>query len=261
MAKLKLFLNQLALFVALIIGVLFFLLPIYASTVFALRDVDGNYSLDPIGRAFENEEIVNSLLLTLRISIFTVILTLLVLVPTVAWLHIVVPRARKFVEFLSLLPLVIPPIVQGVGFLYSMPNFLKATPYALVFAYMILALPFTYRALDAAFSSIDTRTLYEASLTLSAKWRTLVFRILIPNVRTGIFAATFLILALVLGEFAYASLLLWDTFPTVLAVAGMGDASAAVALSVLSLLGVWLALNAINLLNKSNRSFLNVGVR
>lgn len=260
MAKLKLFLNQSLLFLALIIGVLFFLLPIYASTVFALQDVDGNYSLDPIGRAFSNEEITNSLFLTLRISILTVILTLLVLVPTVAWIHIVVPKARKFVEFLSLLPLVIPPIVQGVGFLYSMPSFLKGTPYALVFAYLILAMPFTYRALDAAFSSIDTRTLYEASLTLGAKWHTLIFKILIPNVRTGIFAATFLILALVLGEFAYASLLLWDTFPTVLAVAGMGDASAAVALSVLSLLGVWLALNVINLLNKSNRSVMNVGV-
>ena len=140
MAKLKALLRQSFLFLALVIGVLFFLLPIYASTVFALQDVDGGYSLDPIGRAFENEEIVNSLLLTLRISIFTVILTLLVLVPTVAWLHIVVPRARKLVEFLSLLPLVIPPIVQGVGFLYSMPSFLKSTPYALVFAYMILAL-------------------------------------------------------------------------------------------------------------------------
>jgi putative spermidine/putrescine transport system permease protein len=259
--KLKSFLNRSLLFLALIIGVLFFLLPIYASTVFALQDVEGNYSLDPISRAFANEEITRSLLLTLRISVLTVVLTLLVLIPTVAWLHIVVPQARKFVEFLSLLPLVIPPIVQGVGFLYSMPSFLKSTPYALVFAYMILAMPFTYRALDAAFSAIDTKTLYEASLTLGAKWRTLVFRILIPNVRTGIFAATFLILALVLGEFAYASLLLWDTFPTVLAVAGMGDASAAVALSVLSLLGVWLALNVINLLNKSNRSIVNVGVR
>ncbi|NDB50144.1 MAG: hypothetical protein EB030_03870, partial [Actinobacteria bacterium] len=68
MEKLKLFLTQSLLFLALIIGVLFFLLPIYASTVFALQDVDGSYSLDPIGRAFSNEEITNSLFLTLRIS-------------------------------------------------------------------------------------------------------------------------------------------------------------------------------------------------
>ena len=116
MEKLKSFLNKSLLFLALIIGVLFFLLPIYASTVFALQDVEGNYSLDPISRAFANEEITRSLLLTLRISVLTVVLTLLVLIPTVAWLHIVVPQARKFVVFLSLLPLVIPPIVQGVDF-------------------------------------------------------------------------------------------------------------------------------------------------
>jgi len=259
-AHLSSFLKRAVLVSSLVIGILFFLLPIYASSVFALSDADGNYSLDPLRRAFESEEITNSLALTMRIAVVTVLLTLVLVVPTIAWLHIMIPRGRKLIEFLSLLPLVIPPIVQGVGFLYSMPSFLKSTPYALVFAYVILALPFTYRALDAAFSSIDIRVMYEASLTLGANWRTLIFKILIPNVRNGLFAAVFLILALVLGEFAYASLLLWDTFPTVLAVAGMGDASAAVALSVLSLIGVWLALSSINLLNKSSRNLVNAGV-
>jgi putative spermidine/putrescine transport system permease protein len=69
-------------------------------------------------------------------------------------------------------------------------------------------------------------------------------------VLAGILSAVFLTIALVLGEFAYASLLLWDTFPSVLAVAGMAGASTAVALSVLSLIGVWLLLSAITLFSK-----------
>ena len=131
-----------------------------------------------------------------------------------------------------------------------MPTQLKATPYALVFAYVILALPFSYRALDAAFASIDVRTLYDASTSLGASFITVTRKVLIPNVLTGILSAVFLTIALVLGEFAYASLLLWDTFPTVLAVAGMSGASTAVALSVLSLIGVWLLLTAITLFSK-----------
>jgi putative spermidine/putrescine transport system permease protein len=131
-----------------------------------------------------------------------------------------------------------------------MPTQLKATPYALVFAYVILALPFSYRAIDAAFASIDVKTLYDASNSLGASFITTIRKILIPNVLNGIFSAVFLTIALVLGEYAYASLLLWDTFPTVLAVVGASGASTAVALSVVSLIGVWLLLTVITLISK-----------
>jgi putative spermidine/putrescine transport system permease protein len=241
-------------------GLLFFALPIYASTVFAFRNQEGSYTLDPIRAASENETLMESLYLTLRIASGTVLLTLLILVPTVAYIHLVIPKSRGWIEFLTLTPLVIPPIVQGVGFLYSMPAQLKSTPYALIFAYVILALPFSYRAIDSAFSSIDIRTLYDASVSLGGSFFTVIRRVLVPNVTTGIYGAVFLTIALVLGEFAYASLLLWDTFPTALAVAGMSGASTAVALSVLSLVGVWLVLTSITFFSRKNNSIM-VGVK
>jgi putative spermidine/putrescine transport system permease protein len=245
--------RSIAQYLVIFIGIGFFALPIYASTIFAFQRSDGSFSIDPLRKAGENEELMESLLLTLNIAAGTVILTLLLLVPTVAYIHLVIPHARGWIEFLTLTPLVIPPIVQGVGYLYSMPTQLKATPYALIFAYVILALPFSYRSLDAAFASLDIRTLYDASTSLGANFITVMRKVLIPNVLPGIYSAVFLTIALVLGEFAYASLLLWDTFPTVLAVAGMSGASTAVALSVLSLVGVWLLLNAITLLSKPTK--------
>lgn len=245
--------RSIAQYLVIFIGLGFFALPIYASTIFAFQRSDGSFSIDPLRNAGENEELMESLLLTLNIAAGTVILTLLLLVPTVAYIHLVIPHARGWIEFLTLTPLVIPPIVQGVGYLYSMPTQLKATPYALIFAYVILALPFSYRSLDAAFASLDIRTLYDASTSLGANFITVMRKVLIPNVLPGIYSAVFLTIALVLGEFAYASLLLWDTFPTVLAVAGMSGASTAVALSVLSLVGVWLLLNAITLLSKPTK--------
>lgn len=252
MAGLKI-IRSIAQYLVIFIGIGFFALPIYASTIFAFQRSDGSFSIDPLRKAGENEELMESLLLTLNIAAGTVILTLLLLVPTVAYIHLVIPHARGWIEFLTLTPLVIPPIVQGVGYLYSMPTQLKATPYALIFAYVILALPFSYRSLDAAFASLDIRTLYDASTSLGANFITVMRKVLIPNVLPGIYSAVFLTIALVLGEFAYASLLLWDTFPTVLAVAGMSGASTAVALSVLSLVGVWLLLNAITLLSKPTK--------
>lgn len=248
-------------FFILAVGVLFFALPVYASTIFAFSDNKGGYTVEPLRSAAANEELMTSLGLTMRLAFGTVALTLLLLIPTIAYLHLVLPQARPFVEFLTLMPLVIPPIVQGVGFLYSMPTALKATPNALIFAYVILALPFSYRAIDAAFSTIDIRTLYDAATSLGASSFSVIRKVLIPNVATGVFGAIFLTIALVLGEFAYASLLLWDTFPTVLAVAGMSGASTAVALSVLSLVGVWLLLNAITFFNRKNRKIMMAGAK
>jgi len=242
------------------IGLLFFGLPIYAASAFAFKDREGNFSLAPLERAGANQELMQSLVLTLQIALGTVVITLLLLIPTIAFLHLALPQARTFVEFLTLTPLVIPPIVQGVGFLYSMPTQLKSTPNALIFAYVILALPFSYRAIDAAFSTIDIRTLFEASTSLGASSLTVIRKVIIPNVSAGIFGAVFLTIALVLGEFAYASLLLWDTFPTQLAVAGLSDANTAVALSVLSLVGVWLILNSLTIFSRRS-NFTVTGAR
>lgn len=242
------------------IGLLFFTIPIYSSTIFAFQREDGKFTLDPLRNAGANEQLISSLNLTLQIAFGTVLLTLLLLIPTVTYLHLVIPGARAWVEFLTLTPLVIPPIVQGVGFLYSMPTWLKATPNALIFAYTVLALPFSYRAIDAAFATIDIRTLVDASRSLGASYLSTIRKVLLPNITTGVFSAIFLTIALVLGEFAYASLLLWDTFPTVLAVAGMSNASTAVALSVLSLIGVWIILNALSLFHRQNRKTIMSGV-
>jgi len=242
-------------------GISFFLLPVFAASNFAFEDGQGGYTVTPIRTAAGNQELMQSLLLTMQIAFGTVLLTLLLLIPTVAYLHLVIPRARAWVEFLTLTPLVIPPIVQAVGFLYSMPTWLKSTPNSLTFAYVILALPFSYRALDAAFATIDARTLYDASRSLGASFSAAIRKVLIPNVATGIYGAIFLTIALVLGEFAYASLLLWDTFPTELAVAGMANASTAVALSVLSLLGVWLILIGINLFNQKSKTTVVAGAK
>lgn len=246
-------------FATIFIGAIFFALPVYASSIFAFQGSKGEYSLEPLRAAGENEELMLSLMLTTQIALGTVILSLVILVPTVAYIHLVIPHSRSWIEYLTLTPLVIPPIVQGVGFLYSMPTQLKSTPYALIFAYVILALPFSYRAIDSAFSAIDVRTLYDAAVSLGGSFFTIIRRVLIPNLLSGIYGAVFLTIALVLGEFAYASLLLWDTFPTVLAVAGMSGASTAVALSVVSLVGLWLILASISFLNP-RKNITKVGV-
>ena len=136
------------------------------------------------------------------------ILSIALIVPTAYWVRLRVPRLRPVVEFVTLLPFVIPPVVLVFGLIraYSRPPLpltytdLGSTA-LLVFAYVVLSLPYMYRAVDAGLRAIDIRTLTEAAQSLGAGWLTIIVRIILPNLRVALLSGAFLSLAIVIGEF------------------------------------------------------------
>jgi putative spermidine/putrescine transport system permease protein len=111
--------------------------------------------------------------------------------------------------------------------------------------YAVLAMPFTYRALDAGIRAIDLRTLTEASRSLGAGWWATVWRVVLPNLRAGVIGASFLTATVVLGEFTVASLLLKDTLPLYMSQFAQREPQGGMALALVSLLATTLLLAAI----------------
>ena len=151
-----------------------------------------------------------------KLAIGTVVLTLGLLLPTAIWVHLRLPRARPLIEFLTVLPYVVPAIALVAGIKVIQPHirwFLNSD-YSLIPFYVVLALPFTYRSLDAGIRALDLRTLVDASRSLGAGWGTTLRRALVPNLRTAIISAAFLTTAVVLGEYTIANVLLRSTLPT-----------------------------------------------
>ncbi|MBL7497227.1 ABC transporter permease subunit [Frankia sp. CN7] len=226
----------------LLLAALYFLLPMAASLEFSLRDRDGGYSLESYRAIVDEPGFASALWTSVKLGLITVALTIGLLVPTMTLVHLRFPWLRRVIETITVLPLVIPPVVLVIGVLGAFegaPNWLIGSPTILAFEYVILAMPFAYRSLDAGIGAIDLRTLVEASRSLGGGWATELFRVVLPNLRGAVLGACVLTLALVLGEFAMASLLLWSTFPTwVVQVAGT-QAGVSVAVSVLSLFLTW----------------------
>jgi putative spermidine/putrescine transport system permease protein len=171
--------------------------------------------------------LVQGFQITLVLCVITVILTVGLLVPTMAWIRLRVPGASKAVEFICLLPLTIPAIVLvvGLGPIYNRiartiggGGFAGALP--LAFAYVILALPFAYRAIDAGLGAIDVRTLSEAARSLGASWGGVMWKIVLPNIKSAVIGAAFLTLTLVLGEYTVAYLLLRNNLAVATATLG-----------------------------------------
>lgn len=219
----------------------FFLLPLYAMLDFTTRLPNGTRTgatwqqlIDPTAMSENYPELVDGIVTSLLLTVFTVLLMLLLLLPTMIWVRLRVPKVRKIVEFVSLLPLTVPAIVLVVGLapVYAwVTYFFGESAVLLSFAYVVIVLPYAYRALDAGLSAIDVTTLSEAARSLGAGWLTVMARIILPNLRGAVMSAAFLAVAVVLGEFTIASLLSRNNLQTTINFIGKRDAQMAVAVS------------------------------
>ena len=223
--------------VILIVVLGFLLLPMVAMIEFSTRGDYGARSLDAYAAIFTYPNMVDGILTSLEISVLTVLGMLVLLVPTMVWTVVRVPRMRRVVEFLCLLPLAFPAIVLVVGIVpmyrFVGQNFgaIGASPLTLTFIDVVLVLPYSYRAIDASMRSIDTATLADAARSLGASWPRTILQIIVPNLRGGILSASVLAIALVLGEYTIAALLSFNTLQVVIFLLGKRDPYVSVAVS------------------------------
>ena len=218
----------------LLIAGVYFLIPLYAALRFA--------GLKAFGDIFKQSGFYPAIVLSLRLAVITTILTLVLMVPTTVYVHLRLPQIRRSMEGITILPIVIPPIVLIIGVLKVAPGFLLSTPYLLALVYVILAMPFAYRSLDAGLRAFDLKTMVEASNSLGAGWPTTLWRVVLPNIRTAMLSATVLTVALVLGEFTMASLALYVTFPVWIVQFEQNSGPVSTAASLLALFVTWLLL-------------------
>ncbi|QGN56623.1 ABC transporter permease [Nostocoides sp. HKS02] len=235
---------------------LFFFTPLVASLDFTTRDASGNRSLQTwttllnfpaISQRYP--DLQAGFLASVGLAVLTVGIMLVLLVPTMTWVRLRVPGATRTVEFLCLLPLTVPAIVLVVGLtpVYAwVTYFLGGATIWLAFAYVVLVLPYAYRAIDAGLRAIDVRTLSEAARSLGASWPTVMARVILPNLRTAVLSASFLAVALTLGEFTIANLFSRTNLQVAMFLLGKSDAQISVAVGLASLVFAFLVLFAMS---------------
>jgi ABC-type spermidine/putrescine transport system permease subunit II len=255
-------------FAVLVVLGLYFLIPVAASVWFTVRDRgQGGFTAEHYTGIPGAAGFAEAFTRSLALAGLTVVLVLLLMVPTVVLVELRLPRLRTTVELLTLMPLVLPPIALVVGvrsvlawapdyflntplaeFLFALQE--PSLPWILVLVYVVLALPFVYRALDAGVRGADLRTLTEAARNLGASWPRVLVSVVLPVLRTSVLNASFLTLALVLGEYTIAAILGFETFPTWIVRISGSQPQLSVAVSVLSLMITWVLLLMISALDR-----------
>jgi putative spermidine/putrescine transport system permease protein len=244
-------------------GVIYFFLPLVATVLFSLR-------LQPFGQAYLNvvngdPKFASSLLYSGFVGIVTIVISIVLIVPTAYWVRLRLPRLRPYVEFVTLLPFVIPPVILVFALLraYSEgPVPLTVSDQGLnvlvIAAYVILSFPYMYRAIDSGLRAIDIRTLTEAAQSMGAGWGRILWAVILPNLRVALISGAFLTLAIVIGEYTIASFLVRPAFGPYLALLGHDRAFEPAAVSIISFGLTWLAMGMIALLGRGSRQSVQV---
>jgi putative spermidine/putrescine transport system permease protein len=251
-----------------IAGFLYFFVPLVATLEFSLRarasDAELAAGKASFGIAYQHvlddPQFFGTLIYSFLIGLITIAVSISIMVPTAFWVRLRVPRLRPYVEFLTLTPFVIPPVILVFGLLRSYggdPFRLTASDlgsnFLLVAAYVVLSFPYMYRAVDVGLRSIDVRSLTEAAQSLGAGWFTILWSVILPNLRVALLSGAFLTLAIVIGEYTIAVFLFRPAFGPYLSHLGQNRSYEPAAVSLISFALTWLAMGMIAFLGRSSR--------
>ncbi len=240
------------------VGVLYFFLPLFATFDFSLRAQKGVLSFLAYERVFKDPAFWKTFSFSIEIAIFTILFSILLVVPTAFWIRLRLPQLRVMVDFISMLPFVIPAIVLVFGLLrvfsggpFYFTNTSFGTNALLVAGYIVLTMPYMFRSVDTGLAAIDVRSLTEAAQSLGAGWGTILFRVIFPNLRVAILSGAFLTLATVVGEFTIASFLVGiNAFGPYMSLIGQNKTYESSSLAIISFLLTWAFLGLMQLFNR-----------
>jgi putative spermidine/putrescine transport system permease protein len=236
-----------------LLGILYFFLPLVATFLFSLRAKRGVLSFLAYQQLFNDQQFVKDFSYSVLWALLTIAVGILLLMPTAYLIRLRLPRFRTGVEFITLLPFVIPPIVYVFGLVRSFsqpPLLIVNSPALLVAGYTILSMPYMYRAIDTGLRSIDVRTLTEAGQSLGAGWGSILWDIILPNIRVAILSGAFLSFAIVMGEFVLAQYLVKPAFAPYLALLMQNKPYEPAAATVISFALTWASLGLIQLFGR-----------
>ena len=239
------------------LGMLYFFVPMYGTLDFSLRMVRGKISLEAYRIVLSDPQFLESFRYSATMGLITILISVLLFLPTVYWMHIRLPKVRPLVEVITILPFIIPVIVYVFGLIrtFSKPPLqLTLTPFKtdilITAGYVVLSMPYMYRAIDAGMRAIDVRTLTEAGQSLGSNWVQILVDIIIPNMRVAILSGALICFATVIGELILGDFLVRPALGPYMVQIGQDRAYEPAALGILSFALTWVCLGILQLVSR-----------
>lgn len=240
-------------------AILYFFVPLYGTLDFSLRMKRGELSLLAYEIVFSDPRFWIGFRYSTIMAFITIIISVLIFVPTVYWMYLKVPQARPVVEIITILPFIVPAIVYVFGLIrtFSRPPLqLTLSPITtdmlIVAGYVVISMPYMFRAVDVGMRAIDVRTLTEAAQSLGANWFQVLANVILPNLRIAILSGALICFATVMGELILASFLVRPALGPYMQLLGLTKAYEPAALAIISYALTWVSLGLIQVVSRGS---------
>lgn len=239
------------------LALLYFFLPMYGTLDFSLRMRRGELSFQAYQIVFADPRFWEGFRYSTVMAVITILVSVLLFVPTIYWMHLKVPKARPIMEIITILPFIVPGIVYVFGLIrtFSRPPLqLTLSPVTtdllIVTGYVVISMPYMFRAVDVGMRAIDVRTLTEAAQSLGSNWIQILANVIIPNLRIAILSGALICFATVMGELILASFLVRPALGPYMQLLGLTKAYEPAALAIISYALTWFSLGLIQLVSR-----------
>ena len=248
------------------LALLYFFVPLYGTLDFSLQMKRGTLSLLAYQAVLSDPQFLASFRYSAIMGLITVTVSILIFLPTIYWMHLRLPQARPLIEVITILPFIIPVIVFVFGLIrtFSGPPFhLTETPFKtdilITAGYVMLSMPYMYRAIDIGMRSIDVRGLTEAAQSLGANWFQVLYHVIFPNLRVAVLSGALICFATVIGELILGDFLVRPALGPYMVQVGRDSAYQPAAMAMLSWALTWICLGLIQLFGRGPSSLQLTG--
>ncbi|MDW0118585.1 ABC transporter permease subunit [Sporosarcina thermotolerans] len=208
-------------FLILVVFGLYMIFP-FASTFFYATSTEWSNTIIPSDFTFQwfvelvqDPNFVSAVLRSITLTLTTLAVVLVVMVPTVFLVYMYFPKVDNFMKGLVLMPFAIPGVILATGLLRMYSGAAIPMYSVLVGGLFIGSLPFMYQGVRNSLDSIQSKKLMEAAEILGANRFTSFLKIILPNIRLGLLITTLLIFSGFFGEFVLTNLLIGGRYETI----------------------------------------------
>jgi putative spermidine/putrescine transport system permease protein len=234
------------------LAMLYFFVPMLGTFIFSLRMKRGVLSFLAYQSVLADSRFLESFRYSATLGVITVTISVLLLLPTVYWIYIKAPWMRPAMDIITILPFLVPVIVLVFGLIrtFGRPPFqLTLTTFGtdilMIAGYVIITMPYMYRAIDVGMRSVDVRTLTEAAQSLGSNWLQVLTQVILPNLRIAVLSGALICFATVMGELILGDFLVRPALGSYMAGVGRSKAYEPAALAIISYGLTWLCLGLI----------------
>lgn len=197
---------------------IYYLTPLIMTAVYAFGDEWGrsilpnHFTIQWFGELFQDKAFFQSVGRSLMLSVVVLSTILIVMIPSVVIIYLNYPKLDKALQSISLLPYAIPGVILVTALLKTYSK--TGISMFIVLCGALFISPIMYMGIRNSLQAINAKQLIEAGHMLGANTITIIFKVVLPNLRVGIVLSSIMVFSGVFGEYVLTNLLIGGRFET-----------------------------------------------